>query len=828
MSHLRQLSFPLEHLIAELAAFPLASESSLSHGSVSVAWRLEKGTPTSLLWRDAERQLLNGHPAVSIDELVAWRDRLWYAPQSRQVNRPQSVNLGEYLQNLAHTYLKHRGSDAVPCLQWDRIFGKGLDHDHFRKPVAREAWRWLTFALPPDLLLAALGNDRSIPNEVETLAAPWAQQLADLGYAETHLHLGAAIDFRLLWAATMAGIRDSDVKPQWLASPGAAFNDGNDLASFVLAAAIIRYLLGAFLAARRHDASPRYANWSEYLFGDPTNSTNDESVLGRVAREIGMLPALDLRSLVTGLATNQLCLSVANFRQWQWLYRRLVIKADGRTPEFANSVFQTDRVHHSDPLSDWFGDYRRGVPTPEMQFVTASLTYLKDNPSDHEFAILFWQVIRVRCLFYRHVVLRPMTPGLQYFVRTYDRMSAPRRRISVAAQVESATHLCGLGQGLRSLEIRTSPFADVTKGVEFLEETRRSLRGYAKAQSQEIPELGVVFHFIKHRGGGWEQGCPNAYGLDSHAEPSFHADLYSQDPADRERRLSGRPISPFRFSAYYSKRLRETQAVARMMTMYPLTLSVLRGIDICTDEAGVPSWVFVSPMRYLRDVSCRVSEWLWNLKGWKIPPLRTTVHVGEDFVYLLSGLRRVDESLRFLGLREGDRLGHAVALGTNPSRWVKSAGQVNVSRDVRLWDLVWEWTQYAREGIPCRPGREMWIRRHLERLTALIFERENITPWDLEMAYELLHDERALGELGFPFGQVQRHLPQRESLRTFQSCLARRGNLSDMSLAEECLRSYLSSPDTFRRSQELEVIDSEEDLAALETRFFAKGWGEDG
>lgn len=43
--------------------------------------------------------------------------------------------------------------------------------------------------------------------------------------------------------------------------------------------------------------------------------------------------------------------------------------------------------------------------------------------------------------------------------------------------------------------------------------------------------------------------------------------------------------------------------------------------------------------------------------------LGITYHVGEEFDALCSGLRAIDETIEFINLRRGDRLGHAVALG---------------------------------------------------------------------------------------------------------------------------------------------------------------------
>src|SRR5262249_28644920 len=68
---------PFDHLFAELAAFPLASEAAL----VNPLTHLDPAmtTATARLWRAAERELLAAAPGVSLDDLVALRDGCWFA-----------------------------------------------------------------------------------------------------------------------------------------------------------------------------------------------------------------------------------------------------------------------------------------------------------------------------------------------------------------------------------------------------------------------------------------------------------------------------------------------------------------------------------------------------------------------------------------------------------------------------------------------------------------------------------------------------------------------------------------------------------------------------
>jgi hypothetical protein len=51
-----------------------------------------------------------------------------------------------------------------------------------------------------------------------------------------------------------------------------------------------------------------------------------------------------------------------------------------------------------------------------------------------------------------------------------------------------------------------------------------------------------------------------------------------------------------------------------------------------------------------------------------------TYHVGEAFRHLLSGLRAIDEVLRFLNPQPGDSISHGIVLGLDPAVWLQQIG----------------------------------------------------------------------------------------------------------------------------------------------------------
>lgn len=81
----------------------------------------------------------------------------------------------------------------------------------------------------------------------------------------------------------------------------------------------------------------------------------------------------------------------------------------------------------------------------------------------------------------------------------------------------------------------------------------------------------------------------------------------------------------------------------------------LVGIDAAANELDTPPEVFAPVFRMMR-------------KEQKYE--KFTYHVGEDFYHIISGLRAIFEAVEFLGLKEGDRLGHVTAAGIDPNIWL--------------------------------------------------------------------------------------------------------------------------------------------------------------
>src|SRR5207253_1199797 len=106
----------------------------------------------------------------------------------------------------------------------------------------------------------------------------------------------------------------------------------------------------------------------------------------------------------------------------------------------------------------------------------------------------------------------------------------------------------------------------------------------------------------------------------------------------------------------------------------------------------------------------------------KLQPLGLTVHVGEDFQWLTSGLRAVAEPIHWGLLRRGDRIGHGIALTLDPDEWWRrrKGAPVKRTRFDRLLDLAFLSADTERRSW--RQNR--WLANQIRELVEGIWGKE--------------------------------------------------------------------------------------------------------
>ena len=162
----------------------------------------------------------------------------------------------------------------------------------------------------------------------------------------------------------------------------------------------------------------------------------------------------------------------------------------------------------------------------------------------------------------------------------------------------------------------------------------------------------------------------------------------------------------------------------------------LKGFDAAANELDAGPEVFAPVFRRLRN------------SGYH----NFTYHAGEDYVHLLSGIRAVDEAIRFLKLGNGNRIGHGTALGIDPALWRNRIGSRIVMRQgERLDDMVFAYhilkkvdcsgdkLHKIQSGISSLVSKIYCVNPPEDLLNNNIFSFEHITAEDLHEAWKLRH-----------------------------------------------------------------------------------------
>lgn len=173
-----------------------------------------------------------------------------------------------------------------------------------------------------------------------------------------------------------------------------------------------------------------------------------------------------------------------------------------------------------------------------------------------------------------------------------------------------------------------------------------------------------------------------------------------------------------------------SSADARELSRYHFDLrALLRTLDAAGDERLFPPEVFAPMIRALRKGALpqRMSP---GFDVAHLRPMKVSMHAGECFESLSTGMRRVDELMEFGDLREGDRIGHALAAGVDPRGWADAHEECVVTLEDFFDDAVWlrraarlagsvfpdafRWTSFYEERIR-RWAPELYSARALEK-----------------------------------------------------------------------------------------------------------------
>ena len=329
--------------------------------------------------------------------------------------------------------------------------------------------------------------------------------------------------------------------------------------------------------------------------------------------------------------------------------------------------------------ADWCAEWVRQETARESRRLVRAFSHLRPEEAettDEEYEALLLQYLRVKTALFGLLIHGPGKRGLKRFVEHFQQIKvyAPEAdRMKPRAPDEPA------GLQVRATEYRVAPDAWF--------KTHRLRDGEIEERSnaKERPESAWLVHF-KRAG----------------ADPK-----------------SGLPL----FGGAIRKLDSEADDICRALTAKRTHLRTLRGVDVCGVEEDQPLWVSADTLRRVRRHSRNVAG---GRPALRLEPLRLTVHVGEDFRSLTSGMRAVAEPFHWKLIERGDRIGHGLALTLDPGKWFdRHRGEVLiVKRFDRLLDLAFLAVYAKKEKHNARQRK--WLRKQItDMVTSIGFEPES-------------------------------------------------------------------------------------------------------
>ena len=281
----------------------------------------------------------------------------------------------------------------------------------------------------------------------------------------------------------------------------------------------------------------------------------------------------------------------------------------------------------------------------ELAFNRNCLNWMHSNfvepVARQAFRDLWIQMTRIRVMLFRHLVHDPAHAGLNEFEVRFKRIEEyTSNDTGMLDFVNSATEI-EQGLDVETIELRKTP-GTLTKLKMMRCQSRRFANNNATSVATCRPKVTWTLHFIRDK----DSSNPIRHRLQHHQATAYRL----------ETQLRGQPN----------------------------LLQSIRGLDVAGRELSGPLWAVSAAIAHVRKVSIQVCA-----ENRDLNPLKLTVHAGEDFHHLLSGLRAIHEPFWWQIMRRGDRIGHALALGLDPEEWCYAHPIVHQPRFERMMDLAW-------------------------------------------------------------------------------------------------------------------------------------------
>lgn len=162
--------------------------------------------------------------------------------------------------------------------------------------------------------------------------------------------------------------------------------------------------------------------------------------------------------------------------------------------------------------------------------------------------------------------------------------------------------------------------------------------------------------------------------------------------------------------------MKQTIAIEKSISLDFLQNRRIFGIDSANVEIGCRPEVFSLAYRYLKYYENGINSLV----------LGRSFHVGEEFLDIVDGLRAIDECIKFLNFDQGDRLGHALALGISPLDYYESKDlTLIISKQDLLDNIAWTLGKIREKGLDVSSSLMYYLENEYRKYYHEIYEKSS-------------------------------------------------------------------------------------------------------
>lgn len=573
----------------------------------------------------------------------------------------------ELLSKISKSFISHRDGKII-LKYWESKSDNFLDEYNGLNKIAM--WNTLNREINIDVLVFQYMLDNGMEdyrylqcyNSIVHIEDLQLERVLSKGIADTHMHIGAGIDFEISWHNLMNTEIKMD-KHENYNILDISIGEGieNDTLKIYRHMAIIyRVILSKYIFSYDYKGFETFLN-NYMIYNDSLGSLIikilkfDESIVNNIK-----FIMKDIKVLMNAYKDDK----------------------DDKYDKYSKQYFY--KANNSDFLSSILKYVDKEIDTSlENIFIFESLKYINKNScKDILFCDVLYKYLLIKNIFFRVSTQDNFIKGLNRFSLSYKRST---RLFDEKNLIYLVLRTQIKNRNLEKLEIRSS-FPNTKNERNLRRDMKKSLKEFFKVYSDlikhelntgnnynqmKIPQIGIVYSFKKFKDEG------NKCWLE-HSERTDYTKLN-----------------------YENNRLRYMNQLNTLIDLresIPYLSNYIVGIDASSIENNTEPWVFSTIFKKARNSNRKISILSDRKVEYKnIDTLGFTFHVGEEFRHILSGLRHIDEVVEHLNFKAGDRIGHGIALGIDINKWVQNNSITILPRIEYLENLLWIWGILTKE-----------------------------------------------------------------------------------------------------------------------------------